>query len=76
MALPVSISKTPETLGGKARVSGTRVSVELILEKMAAGRTVEELLVAHPSLTVEGVQAALGYACEVVKAADRRAALS
>jgi len=44
---------------GKPVVSGTRITVELILEKLGAGETVEDLLEAHPRLTAEGVKAAL-----------------
>lgn len=46
---------------GKPVVQGTRIPVELILEKLAAGETVEQLLAAHPRLTREGVLAALGF---------------
>lgn len=44
---------------GKPVVAGTRISVELILEKLAAGETVEQLLEAHPRLTREAIQAAI-----------------
>jgi uncharacterized protein (DUF433 family) len=44
---------------GKPVVAGTRITVELILEKLAAGETMEQLLEAHPRLTREGIQAAL-----------------
>ena len=43
---------------GKPVIAGTRITVELILEKLAAGETVEQLLEAHPRLTKEGIQAA------------------
>lgn len=54
----------PAILGGKPVIAGTRLSVELVLDKLAAGRTVDELLEAHPNLTREGVQAALGFAVQ------------
>ncbi len=38
---------------------GTRVTVELILEKLAAGETVEQILDEHPRLTKERVYAGL-----------------
>ena len=44
---------------GKPVVAGTRITVELILEKLSAGETIEQLLEAHPRLTREGVLAAL-----------------
>jgi hypothetical protein len=47
---------------------GTRVTVELILEKLAARETMEQLLEAHPRLTREGIQAALAFAARSLKA--------
>jgi uncharacterized protein (DUF433 family) len=52
---------------GKPVVAGTRLTVELILEKLGAGETVEQLLQAHPRLTPEGVRAALAYAAAVLR---------
>ena len=53
------IVSDPAVMMGKSVVAGTRITVELILEKMAAGETIEQLLEAHPRLTREGVFAAL-----------------
>ncbi len=36
--------------------------MELILEKLAAGETVEQIVAAHPSLTEDGARAAIDYA--------------
>jgi len=47
---------------GKPVVAGTRITVELILEKLSAGESVEQLLDAHPRLTREGVLAAVDFA--------------
>lgn len=52
---------------GKAVVSGTRITVELILEKLAGGETIEEILDSHPRLTREGILAALDYASRVLR---------
>jgi len=49
-------------------IVGTRITVELILEKLAAGETVEQLLEAHPRLTREAIQAALAFAAEALRA--------
>jgi uncharacterized protein (DUF433 family) len=57
----------PTVMMGKPIIAGTRLTVELILEKMAAGETAEEILAAHPRLTREGIQAALAFAAEVLK---------
>ncbi|MCC6445972.1 MAG: DUF433 domain-containing protein [Armatimonadetes bacterium] len=53
---------------GKPVIAGTRLTVETILEKMAAGETVEQLLEAHPRLTRAAVQAALAFAAEALRA--------
>ena len=52
---------------GKPVIVGTRITVELILEKLAAGETIEQILEAHPRLTREGISAALAYAAKVVR---------
>lgn len=49
---------------GKPVVAGTRITVELILEKLAAGETVEQILPEHPRLTEEGIRASLAFAAE------------
>ena len=58
----------PKIMMGKPTVAGTRITVELILEKLAAGETVEQILAAHPRLTQEGIRAALAFAAEVLRA--------
>ena len=49
---------------GKSVVAGTRITVELILEKLSAGETVDQILESHPGLTREGVLAALDFAAQ------------
>lgn len=53
------IVSNPAVMMGKPVIAGTRVTVELVLEKLAAGETVEQILEAHPRLTREAIQAAL-----------------
>jgi len=53
---------------GKPVIAGTRITVELILEKLAAGESVEQILDAHPRLTREAIQAALAFASEALRA--------
>ena len=53
---------------GKPVIAGTRITVELILEKLAAGESFEQLLEAHPRLTREGVQAALAFGARALRA--------
>jgi uncharacterized protein (DUF433 family) len=56
------IISDPNVMMGKPVVAGTRITVELILEKLSAGETVEQILEAHPRLTREAIQAALVFA--------------
>jgi uncharacterized protein (DUF433 family) len=67
MSKPLIVSD-PNVMMGKPVVAGTRITVELILEKLAAGETVEQLLEAHPRLTREAIQAALQFASEALRA--------
>lgn len=53
---------------GKAVVKGTRITVELILEKLAAGESIEAILEDYPSLSKEAIYAALQFAAENLKA--------
>jgi len=56
------IEQRPEIMMGKPVLKGTRLTVELILERLADGNTVQDLLDAHPRLRPEHVRAALAYA--------------
>jgi len=51
------ILSNPRILSGKSVVRGTRITVELIREKLAAGESVDQLLEAHPRLTRDAVDA-------------------
>ena len=62
------IQSDPSIMMGKPVIAGTRVTVELILEKLAASETVEQILEAHPRLTREGILAALAFAAEALRA--------
>ncbi|HEX29104.1 TPA: DUF433 domain-containing protein [Candidatus Poribacteria bacterium] len=62
------IVSNPSVMMGKPVIVGTRITVELILEKLAAGETVDDLLEAHPRLTREAIQAALAFAAEALRA--------
>jgi uncharacterized protein (DUF433 family) len=61
------IHSDPSVMMGKPVIVGTRITVELILEKLAAGETVEQILEAHPRLTRKAVLAALAYAAEAMR---------
>jgi uncharacterized protein (DUF433 family) len=62
------IISDPAIMMGKPVVVDTRITVELILEKLGAGETIEQLLEAHPRLTREAVLAALAFAAEALRA--------
>lgn len=62
------IISDPKIMMGQPVVAGTRITVDLILEKLSAGETFEQLLQAHPRLTREGIQAALNFAREALRA--------
>ncbi len=58
----------PKVLMGKPVIAGTRITVELILEKLAAGESSEQILDSHPRLTREAIQAALAFGAEALRA--------
>ncbi|MBT9149552.1 MAG: DUF433 domain-containing protein [Dehalococcoidia bacterium] len=62
------IVSNPNVMMGKPVIAGTRITVELILEKLAAGETIEQILDAHPRLTREAVLAAIAFAREALRA--------
>jgi uncharacterized protein (DUF433 family) len=53
---------------GKPVIAGTRITVELILEKLGAGEPVEQILEAHPRLTREAILAAQSFAAQSLRA--------
>lgn len=61
------ILSDPSVMMGKPVIAGTRITVELILEKLAAGETTEQILADHPRLTRESISAALEYAAEALR---------
>ncbi len=62
------IVSDPKVMMGKPVIAGTRVTVEIILEKLSAGETVEQILDAHPRLTREAIRAALAFAAQALRA--------
>lgn len=61
------IISDPKILGGKPVIAGTRISVELILDRIASGMSVKEILKDYPHLTTNQIQAAISYAKNLVK---------
>jgi uncharacterized protein (DUF433 family) len=62
------IISDPGIMMGKPIVGGTRITVELILEKLAAGESMRQIQSAHPQLSETQIRAALAFAAEVLKA--------
>lgn len=62
------IRSDPSVMMGKPVVSGTRITVELILEKLASGESIDQILEEHPRLSEEAIRAALEFASEALRA--------
>jgi len=60
------IECNPEVMLGKPVIRGTRITVEHILESLAAGETVEELLDDYPHLAKQDILAAIGFAARAL----------
>ena len=60
------IEMDPKVMMGKPVVRGTRITVELLLQKVAEGATEADLLDAYPRLTREDIKAAIGYAADTL----------
>ena len=65
---PVLIESRPDVLMGKPVIKGTRITVELILERLAAGETREDLITAYPRLSEPAIAAALHFAAQALRA--------
>jgi uncharacterized protein (DUF433 family) len=61
------IRSDPSVMMGKPVIAGTRITVELVLEKLAAGETTEQIQSAHPRLTEEAIRAAIAFAAETLR---------
>jgi uncharacterized protein (DUF433 family) len=61
------ITVDSKVLAGKPVIKGTRISVEFILDLLANGWTIEEILKNYPQLERKDVIAALKYAAEILK---------
>lgn len=61
------ITSDPQVLYGKPVIKGTRIPVDLILEKLALGQSADQLLTAYPKITLKDVNACLLFASEYIK---------
>ena len=55
---------SPDVMGGKPVVRGTRIPVEIVLRKLGAGMSSEEIIKDHPRLTLEDIRAAQTFAAD------------
>jgi len=62
------IESSPDVAMGKPVVAGTRITVELILERLGAGESIEQLLEQYPRLTRPAILAAIDFAAQALKA--------
>src|SRR5262245_16817651 len=60
------IEINPKVMLGKPVIRGTRITVELILRKLAEGATRSDLLEAYPHLSEDDIQAAITYAADTL----------
>lgn len=61
------ITSDPNVLFGKPAIKDTRIAVEHVLDELAGGTTIDELLAAYPRLTREAVYAALAFAADTLR---------
>jgi uncharacterized protein (DUF433 family) len=61
------ISIDPNVCFGKPCIRGTRIWVSLLLDFLANGTTMEELLEEYPQLTLEDIRAAIAYGAEMAR---------
>jgi uncharacterized protein (DUF433 family) len=61
------IEINPKIMMGKPVIKGTRITVEQILENLAANSSIDDVLTAHPHITREQIHAALAFAAESLR---------
>ncbi|MEO5570240.1 MAG: DUF433 domain-containing protein [Bacteroidia bacterium] len=61
------LTSNPNILFGKPIIANTRISVDLVLEKLAAGDTIDDLLDAYPNIKKEDIAACLLFAADTIK---------
>jgi len=61
------ITADPNVCHGRVCIKGTRIMVSVVLDNLAAGKSIEQILPSYPSLQREDVQAAISYAAELAR---------
>ena len=68
------ITQQPDVMGGKACIRGMRVTVGMIVEALAAGRTIEQLLSDFPYIDEPDIREALAFAARLAQGHEIRLA--
>jgi uncharacterized protein (DUF433 family) len=68
------ITIDPEIMGGKPCIRGIRVTVGMVVEALAAGRTIEQLLADFPYLQEPDIREALAFAAHLAQGREIRLA--
>jgi uncharacterized protein (DUF433 family) len=61
------ITVDPAICHGRACIKDARIMVSVVLDNLAAGLSVQEVITSYPSLTPEAIQAAMAYAAELAR---------
>lgn len=61
------VATDPKVCHGKPCIRGTRVMVSVVLDNLAEGLSAAEIVEEYPPLTLEDVQAAVGYAADLAR---------
>lgn len=64
------ITATPKVMLGKPVIKGTRITVELILRKIAGGYSFNEIIEMYPHITKEDILPCVSYAVSVIESED------
>jgi uncharacterized protein (DUF433 family) len=64
------ITSSPKIMLGKPIVKGTRITVELILKKIAGGYSFEEIIEMYPHITNDDILACVSYAVSVMESEE------
>jgi uncharacterized protein (DUF433 family) len=67
MDLRDRITTDPAVCRGQACIIGTRIPVSVVLDNLASGLSIEEILVEYPSLQVDDIRAAIAYAADLAR---------
>lgn len=61
------IISDPDICNGQPTISGTRITAQSVLDFLAAGDSIEDVLSEYPSLTREDILACIGFSSELMK---------